>query len=392
MIKIVNKEELSYRTFFSSAIPDIEIESSDARSFEVMVNCERYDGNGVEGPSGITSYLLYKETVSPNADHKFVLQDLLGLLSHCMRDELLAAVRVSFNGASGYADLCFLVVYVHECVGVDADAEDFLLHRFLSVLDGSRRTCLGRKEVLHVLVKEEMIFDDEEEEVDDEEVAEEEEAPFDVAVSIRDYYSDGTWEDRVGEKRKVLFRIPGNFGDRWHCYAIDASPVAKEGKVLVRYVVTVGERTQEYIVDYEHEEANAVVMFINSFGVPEYAYVNGSVKGMSEYERQGAVINGSYRNFKIKETRYWEANTGCLSEEEEEWFLDLLRSDEVYICRSGEPWKEIAIVESKAESTSDGDALNRYTFKYRISDRHQSFVGFRSYPEIFTGEYNRIFR
>lgn len=367
MIKILNKADLEYSTWFSSEIPDVEIECDGS---SVRVQVEFFVGGFVGG-----SPFLYDETLSPDSSHRLVFSNVAGIIRHSLREVQFGTVRISVSSGSEGDTATFRVAYLHESVGVDAEASEFFMDRFLSVLDGCRRTCLGRKEVLHVLSWEDTAA----------EVWEEE------TVSIRDYYSDGTWEDRSVEKVEVR-RLEWDTTMTYYCYAIDASPVSREGKELIRYVVTVGERTQEYIVDYEHEEANAVVMFINSFGVPEYAYVNGSVKGMSEYERQGAVIYGAYRNFKVKETRYWEADTGCLSEEEEEWFLDLLRSDEVYICRSGEPWKEIAIVESKAESTSDGDALNRYTFKYRISDRHQSFVGFRSYPEIFTDDFNRIFR
>lgn len=347
----INSEELGRSFMFASEVPDIKI-STDKDTVRLVVKLNDNDGE-----------TIYDEYLTPY-NGNITVTDVVGIIQPYLRKNLfqrfwiLATVEDASSGA--YLPAFFL----SEAVTLMTDTVSFINKQFLSVLDGVRRTAMGRKEVLHIITTE------------------------DTTATIRDYYTDGTYADRTVELEVV--KDAGDSNHHKYC-RVDASPVPADGKELYRYVVTVGERTQEYILDYDHEESNSVMMFINSFGMPEYLYVNGTIAGEPEYERSAAIINGVYRNYKIKETRFFNADTGFLTEEEESWVLDLLRSQEVYICRNGEPWQEIAITESEAKSSTDMQTLNRYTFKFRIAQKRQSFVNFRTSPSIFTEEYTRVY-
>lgn len=348
----INSQELARSFMFANEVPDIKI-ITDKDIVRLVI---QLDDNGGE--------TIYDETLTPH-EGEITVTDIDGMILPYLRKSLFRKfwILATVEGASAGAYLGAL--YLAEGVTLMTDSTSFVENRFLSVLDGLRRTSIGRKEVLHVFTTE------------------------DTTATIRDYYTDGTCADRIVDLVVVM-----DTGDsKHHGYSmVDASSVPADGKELMRYVVTVGNRTQEYIIDGEHEEPTGVMMFINSFGVPEYLYVNANVKGMPEYERSAATINGVYRNYKVKETRYWEANTGLLTEEEEEWMLEMLRSQEVYIYQHGDEWKEITIVESEAKNTSDPSAMSSYKFKFRLAQRRQTIASFRNYPTIFTGEYNRIFR
>lgn len=347
----INSQELGRSFMFANEVPDIKI-TTDQEIVRLVI---RLDNN--------SGAVIYDENLTPS-DGSITVTDVAGIILPYLRNSLTQLFWIVASAEEGSSGAMMSAFYLAESVELMTDTTTFIEHSFLSCLVGTRRTEIGRKEMLHVITT------------------------GDEAATIRNYYTDGTYEDRI-----VDLAVIKEVGDRDnHRYAsVDVSPLQPDGKELMRYVVTVGERTQEYIIDGEHQECNSVMMFINSFGVPEYLYVNGTVSGEPKYERSAAIINGVYRNYRIKETRFYSADTGTLTQEEEQWVLDLLRSQEVYICHNGEPWQEIAITESEAKSSTDMYTLNRYTFKFRIAQKRQSFVTFRTSPAIFTEEYTRIY-
>lgn len=221
---------------------------------------------------------------------------------------------------------------------------------------------------------------------------------YDITPFVRAYYADGSYKDFPVSGDSSVTKAYVSLLCRMA--SLDVSPLQyqEEGKVLMRYVVTCGVRTMEYVMDTDHVEdiGRTVVVFLNSFGVPEFLYCNGIRNAEPEYERNSTFINGAYRTYKIKETRFWEVNTGILTEEEEDWFLDMLRSKNVYLCerRNGvwQEWKEIVITECEAKTDNDPSVLHSYKFKYRLSQKRQASVRVNDMPEIFTDEFNRIFR
>lgn len=343
----INSSELGGLHFMSD-LPPVVI-TTDQDNVRVTIREVDWSGN-----------VIYDETLTPY-DGKVTLYDMEEIVLPYLRKSLYEPFYIEAETKSGKANAYLRCVFLSQFVELGQMPESFARDQFLSLYRGARRTELGRKEVIHTLSTQ----------------AE--------AATIRNYYADGTYDDRSVENSIVIHYYLMDY------YGYDASPFQPDGKELVRYVLTVGNRTQEYIIDGEHQDPSVVMMFINSFGVPEFVYLNGEVKGQPEYERKATVINGVYRNYKVKETRFWEANTGMLTEDEEEWMLELLRSQEVYVCRDNEPWREVTITESEAESSSDPYALTSYKLKYRVANKVQSMVSFRTSPSIFTQQYMRIY-
>lgn len=176
---------------------------------------------------------------------------------------------------------------------------------------------------------------------------------------------------------------------------------------LLGYIVQGEKRVINYTIENERSTPNPIIMFMNSFGVPELCYCHGTKESEPKYERDAAVINGIYRNFRIKETRFFNADSGVLHEGEVEWFLELMRSEEVYECRMTaegyDRWKEIAITDSKCEYTNEDDNLPRYMLTYRISQKQQNYdmnnifgnpsdlPDMSNFPLIFTNQFAENF-
>lgn len=352
---------------FLSQLGEIVVNETSSDRVRVEIYPDPYlDGSAVKSRQPA----LYNEEFHADSEGTITLSDIAELVSPYMEGHQLREFMVKV----GSEIAVFAVVNSGE-IDMCASAERFLEQCFLTISNGIRRTVAGNREVLHMLVSDAV-----------------------PACTVRAYYDDDSFSD-VEVTVETVTELSTTDGTTWSLLRIDVSPeqFAAEGKMMYRYVVTCGVRTMEYVMDTDHVEdiGRTVVVFLNSFGVPEFLYCNGIRNAEPEYERNSAFINGRFRTYKIKETRFWEVNTGILTEEEEDWFLDMLRSKNVYLCERQDgiwqQWKEIIITECEAKTDNDPAALHSYKFKYRLAQKRQASVRVNDMPEIFTGEYNRIF-
>lgn len=218
------------------------------------------------------------------------------------------------------------------------------------------------------------------------------------SCSVRAYYTDGTYADHAvtltgGERVAPTFPAVGDAADSAVYYfgSFLMSDYMVEGKQLYRLVLRCGERTREFLIDSQHEMPSPILRFANTFGYLEYLYCHGKRESAPEYERTHITVLGQMRTARVRERRYWNADTGILSPEEAEWALELMSSPTVYECRvkDGEVviWKEVVITEQDCLYTNEDDNLPRYTFKYRLAQPVHHVPDVRRHPEIFTDTY-----
>ena len=269
----------------------------------------------------------------------------------------------------------------------DGDIEDafdeFCGNHFLTNAT-SRRTTLQRKESLYFPYGGELMRN--------------------AGASLRVYYDDNTITD-------YPLTVNTATTQNIRYLSFKGSDYVQEGKTIYRMVAILTTEvldanhevketryaTMEYLIDFEHEaEEGPVFIYENAFGVPEKFYATGNVEADANIERDSAVINGVYKNYRQRMVRQWKVDSGILSPEEAEVLLEMFRSPHIMQCKIdkwGEysEWKEVAIIKSDQKYTDDDDSQPRYTFTYRNAERHVSAQSSKNYPYIFGEEHSVMF-
>lgn len=224
-------------------------------------------------------------------------------------------------------------------------------------------------------------------------------------VVARVYYDDDTTFDQP-------LVVDNNTGIQnvW-CSYFTPSDFWRSGKEIYRIVVTMTTEvlddnqsvkelryaTMEYLIDFEHiAEEGPVFIYQNAWGVPEKFYATGNTEFTPDIQRDAAVINGVYKNYRQLMTKQWKVDTGILSPEEAECLLEMFYSPHIMQCsidQYGEyaPWKEVAIVKSDIKHTNDDDTLIRYSFTYRNAEKRVNAQSSKEYPYIFEEEHTVMF-
>lgn len=307
---------------------------------------------------------VYSEHLYPVASVVSVC-DLAELLTPYARQSLLIHVNISVCEESDdestldSAEYSFTVVYCEADLPVSCD--DFTSTHFLSLLQGRKTTGMGRLEYLHFLGS-------------------------DTPSCVARYDDDTT----------ATF-APVVVGGNGECKTIDVSPAkfATDGKVLVGYTVSVGARLQEFDLDLSGPDCAPVLVFTNSFGCDELLYCTGMLTKAPTFKRDAAYIDGLNRNYNIRETRQFKADTGVLNIWEAEWFGELLRSRNVRLVtfHNGEAsvGKEVIITDSKSEQNNTPGELPRFTFNYEYAQRNHNIVEISRTGRIFDYTFDYTF-
>jgi hypothetical protein len=241
---------------------------------------------------------------------------------------------------------------------------DFCSRHFLTLLDGVRKTSLGRKELLSYIGSD---------------------TPTCVSV-----FDDGTSRTggvsvlQAGEGYRILDVSPENF-----VFGL---------KRLVMYKIIAGSRSQWYEVDYSGDpDVAPVLLFVNSFGVQEIAYCEGAHRQVSSFDRKQARIGKLKENYRIEETESFKADTGYLSFPMAQWWRDVLRSKEIEVLPVSDGavvidgGKPVVITSQKAEVSNEADHLPRYTFEYEYADRNHNIWEQPREGRIFDNTFDHTF-
>lgn len=338
------------QSYFHAQLPDISIRTS-AASVNVRVS--------------LGSVKLYEEVLY-TIDGAVVLQDLAQLvepwLAETLTDTLIiAAMELTSDGASTSVTASASTMVVYGWVDVDMACSVFCNYHFLSLLNGPKTTSEGRLEYLHYLG-----------------------AETGEVVAYYDGRYQKTWPTTAAAGN-------GKFT------TIDVSPdrFEVEGKRLLQYTVTVGNRRQEFVMDMEKPDCAPVLLFTNSFGCQELLYCVGKHEVNPEYDRTSAYINKRRRNYRIVERRKFTADTGLLSEAEMNWVDELFRSKEIYVVNfvNGVPrvGKEVLISDSESHFSNEFDAIPRAVFTYMYAQRCHNVMQTERAGRIFDNTFDNTF-
>ena len=321
--------------------------------------------------------VVYDEVLYPEASGRITLSDIDVLIEpyadRWLSFNLKVEIKEQLATVDGKGNEVFvnessiqpLVTLVISCRAniLNMTADDWCRKRFLTLMDGVRTTAIGWLEYLY------FIGDD--------------------TVSVASYFDDGT------SFGKTLTVVQGD----GYC-RIDASPAnfLISGRKLLRYVISAGDRRQEYVVDYDVEpEIAPVLLFWNSFGVQELAYCTGELKMADSFDRKQARIGRLKKTYEMEEKVTFKADTGILSFPMANWWREVLRSRDVSVLdvvnggvdlSSG---KSVVITSEKSELSNAPDHLPRYTFEYEYADRNHNVFDTRREGRIFDDTFDYTF-
>ena len=349
---------------FSSSIPDVKFRiTSDNRA---VVKMTVTHGNDVRVP--------YEETLYPDSMGDIHVTDIdlivatfaeLWLkfsLSVSITEQRVNAEMIVSN--QGTRSLTTTEVVCCRANIVGYTPSNFCNSHFLTLLDGPRKTSLGRKELLSFIGTENA-----------------------TVVTVFDDGTSGAGGATIlqsGDGYKILDVSPDNFVNGM--------------KKPVKDQVIAGNRKQWYEVEYGGDPDIApVLLFVNSFGVQEIAYCEGAHHQVSSFDRKQARIGKLKENYLIEETESFKADTGFLSFPMAAWWRDVLRSKDIevlpvtdgaVVIDSGKP---VIITSQKAELSNEADHMPRYTFEYEYADRNHNFWEQPREGRIFDNTFDHTF-
>ncbi len=336
--------------YFSCTIPDVAFTINGYRAAVTMT---------VDGTK------IYDELLYP-IDSKITLSDLGDLLTTYVKNSLVSHLQLNIVEEIQDSNVTYnetIEADVIYCVAdFGMDAEEFCSRHFLTILQGVKETALNRLEYLHYLGND--------------------------AAAVRAYYDDGSLAD--------FNLVPVGGNGRYTTIDVTPSQFDAQDKTLVNFVVTAGNRTQEFSMDLENPDCAPILIFDNSFGVEELLYCTGSHVVSPSYKRDAAWMNGKQRNYNIEETRTFKADTGIMNTAMANWADELFRSSYVRVVNfyNGFPnvGKEVLITDSKSEYSNEDSTLIRYTFSYQYSQRNQNVVDMQREGRIFDNTFDHTFQ
>lgn len=352
-------------SMFSSNIPDLEV-SSTADRLEVKIYLAPASATKPE----TDAYKVYDEYLYPDTDNKVVVCEIDTLINpfalQYLKSTLVVSVTEQTEGSDGNytsGDPETVTSAVYYCSArVDDDAADFVTSHFLTRLDGKKITSMGRLEYLHYFGTE--------------------------SASCMAYYTDGTTKTFT----------PEAVGGTTYYKTVDVSPdnFATSGKTLMYFVVTAGDRSQEFEIDFANPDCAPILAFTNCFGVQELIYCTGTLESSPELTYTQNYVKGILKTQSITQVRTLKADTGVLSFPMADWLQDLFMSKEIYLVEmvDGNPnvsEDPIVITDCKQDYTNERDSLPRFTFEYRRATRNTSVIPIHREGRIFDTSFDFTF-
>lgn len=173
---------------------------------------------------------------------------------------------------------------------------------------------------------------------------------------------------------------------------LDVSPAIfhSEGKRLLYYTVSIGERTIRYELDYTAFLQQTHFVYRNCFGVEDTFTCIGEAASEGKFERYYATFSGGYKNFKRKNLREYTIDTGILSQAAAYALDDMFSSEEIWLYDEHGLIKEIVILDQKVVRSSLPDEMPRFEFTYRLTQSNQRYKT-ALYGRIFDSTFDKTF-
>lgn len=305
--------------------------------------------------------VLHRETYVPDADGIIRIYDLPELVGAHLRTNLIEQFTYTIADGTDTRTRTFTVQFCAAAVSIPAT--EWREQYFLTTLQGIKTTAPGRKEFLHLIAT----------------------AETEVTVNALFLSPAGETEEVICEMDPVT--ATGRVA------TIDVSPdifTHTQGWDLASYLVTAGDRQQVFHVSEGLDSAPNLV-FTNSFGCQETIYCTGTHALKPKYEHSASVIGGKYRNYRIDETREFQARTGPLSFEMARWAEDLFRSREIYLLEQNTQGREVTVTEAKADRDNELSTLPDFPFTYRYAQRNHNVIDLPRAGRIFDHTFDNTF-
>lgn len=329
--------------FFTSGMPNVTIPGTNGTPKQVTIVCDNKQ--------------LLNESLWPT-EGAITLTSLGEMLEPYAKKQLVCSVTITAGEDSSTCTILYAMV------DVGISASEFYTGHFLSTLMGTKITAKGRLEYLWYYGN--------------------------GSASITAEYADGSTQS---------FNAVVCGGTSVYTQ-LDVSPdnFVVSNKQLVAYTVTAGNRSQRFEMDMSEPDCAPILEFYNSFGVWELFYCTGTHKVNPKYERSSARFGGMMRNYKVKESREFQADTGIMNTAMANWADDLFRSEEVYVINvingemtSQDGGREVFITDSKSENRNDNDFMPRFTFSYQYSQRIHNVLQVDRVGRIFDNTFDHTF-
>lgn len=313
---------------------------------------------------------LLDETLYPDGDGQITIAELSQLIAPYARRDLVVTfmAKVSELDSDGTptATVSTDVATVLCCAAdTGTTAQEFCSSHFLTTLNGTKITAMGREERLYA---------------------------YDAtAVSIT---ADVVKEPGVIEARQATLTAASTTKGVSAFFVSPDNVAALLGLVserLLGYTVTAGQRVQMFSVVEDSVRPAPVFAFINSFGCLEFLHCNGKHLKESKYSRQTARFRGVRRNYLIEEDRQFTANTGVLNQWMADWADEVMRSYEVYLWVDGRRGRQVVVTDSKSDIDNLPDSMPAFELTYGYAQRNHNVMQPTHAGRIFDNTFDHTF-
>lgn len=325
---------------FSSALSDITLlEVTEDITFELSYK-----------QSDNTYKVILSEPYIPDNDSKIYIIDLQKIIDGYLSESPVLDFKFRFESESESVEILSRIILSR--AELDTDARKFVSQRFLTLMKGNKTIRPESLEYLSVYALESQSVN--------------------IIASYRDNATNLYVTENFTEPIPAINKIT----------TLDVSPekYKKDGKTLVKYSITCGERTMNYLIDNLSDISPAEILFTNNFGVPETFSTSGNLARERKFSNEYATIKGeyvkAYNSFYIEHT----GNTGIMDQNTANWIeADLFSSYNTFLIQDMQIWKGITIIDQTVKRISDKSEQPAYEFKYRLKQRNQEVTEFHKY-------------
>lgn len=325
---------------FSSQLETLQIKTSDSAevAFSVALN-----GN-----------VLLQNKYVPDASGFIVIYDL-----HRIIESVIDGISEIFTLTVDNATTSVTIIKANATINIPA--YDFVSQYFLTTVC-ERVTTPSRDETLTMFIPGESA---------------------DPIVAQLCYYNDGA----IAEESMTIANSTMS-----NAIEIDVSPrrfVNPSKGRLATYTITCGKRSQTYIVERDKPNTTQVI-FRNTFGAFECAYLSGKLETDSKFSRAQVIANGVLTTTRITEERTHSAFTGPLPRYMHSLIYDLTRSHKVGIFDNNE-YRDIVITDTDVKTDNADDTIADFCITWRYASQFAHRIITPKTTNIFDDTFDATF-
>lgn len=339
MIQIVTVLDSLY---FTSMIPDIEVNCYDAVTFTLM-------RSGSE---------ILKEKYWANNKSKVWIRDIGKVIASDLGDipGLAADYTLSFTDGNTTDSVTFRAILGEHVID---SASNFISNNFLTLLQSWKATHSWQREILSLYTT----------------------SAVDITLETVDMAGM-----RVGPT------VLRNISALNQIVEIDVSPEKIIANIdnISRYIIKAGDRMMIYYLNYDTRKEEPELLFRNAFGCRESFVSTGLVERSNEYEDVTGYIRDMLFRFRTKEIKKFVVNTGVLSSNHSDWAEDLFVSNEVFLVM-GTDLVPVTLSDAKVMRSNAQDELISFDFNFQLSKPSVYGAGKIDIKRIFDDTFDYTF-